>query len=181
MITRRTLTDFVSKCDVVIHLAAVNRHHNQDEIYDTNLLLVEKLINAHSKCKSNAHIIFASSTQEERDNVYGRSKKESREKLAAWAKENKSGFTGLIIPNVFGPFGKPFYNSVISTFSYQLCTGEMPKIEIDAELKLIYVDELIAEIKKIIEKRDNTITEKDIVQHTFVKQSFGYFRKAYFI
>ena len=164
----KVLLSFVSKCDTIVHLAAVNRHHNQDEIYDTNLLLVDKLITALNKNKSKAHIIFASSTQEERDNTYGRSKKAGREILSAWAKENKSGFTGLIIPNVFGPFGKPFFNSVISTFSYQLCAGETPKIEIDTELKLIYVGELITEIENIIEKNDSTITDKLFVQHTSV-------------
>ena len=163
-----TLIDFVSRCDVIVHLAAVNRHHNQDEIYDTNLLLIEKLITALKKNKSKSHIIFASSTQEERDNTYGRSKKVGRERLSAWAEENKSGFTGLIIPNVFGPFGKPFFNSVISTFSYQLCAGETPKIEIDAELKLIYVGELVSEIEKIIMKNDNEVKDRYIVPHTFV-------------
>ncbi len=165
-----TLANFVSGCDIIVHLAAVNRHHNPDEIYSTNILLVEKLIKALNTARSKAKIIFASSTQEELDNVYGRSKKEGRQRLAAWAAKNKSGFTGLVIPNVFGPFGKPFYNSVISTFSYQLCTGEMPKIEIDAELKLIYVGELIAEIKKIIEQNDKDIKDNYVVQHTYTSK-----------
>jgi UDP-2-acetamido-2,6-beta-L-arabino-hexul-4-ose reductase len=163
-----TLIKFVSRCEVIVHLAAVNRHHNQNEIYNTNLILIEKLITALKKNKSKAHIIFASSIQEERENAYGHSKKAGRERLSVWARENKSGFTGLVIPNVFGPFGKPFFNSVISTFSYQLCADETPKIEIDIDLKLIYVGELIAEIEKIIKNSDSIITDKYIVQHTSI-------------
>ena len=162
-----TLTEFVSGCDVIVHLAAVNRHHNQDEIYNTNLLLVDKLITALNKSKSKAHIIFASSTQEERDNVYGRSKKEGRERLVEWSGKNKSGFTGLVIPNVFGPFGRPFFNSVISTFSHQLCSNETPAIEIDAELKLIYIGELISVIQNIIDKNDNHVIARHDVPHTY--------------
>lgn len=173
----KALLKFVSHCDVIVHLAAVNRHHNQEEIYDTNLLLVDKLITALNKNKSRAHIIFASSTQEERDNTYGRSKKEGRRRLADWAGKNKSGFTGLLIPNVFGPFGKPFFNSVISTFSYQLCAGETPKIEIDAELNLIYVGELIAKIEKIINENDDWIKEKIIVPHTHTSKVSDIFEK----
>jgi UDP-2-acetamido-2,6-beta-L-arabino-hexul-4-ose reductase len=87
-------------------------------------------------------LLFSSSTQEERDNLYGRSKKAGRELISAWANETGACFTGLIIPNVFGPFGKPFYNSVIATFCYQLANGLDPKIDSDGFLKLIYIDEL---------------------------------------
>ncbi len=38
------LEDFVSQCDVIIHLAALNRHNDPQTIYDTNILLVNKLI-----------------------------------------------------------------------------------------------------------------------------------------
>ena len=58
-----------------------------------------------------------------------------------------------MIPNVFGPFGNPYYNSVIATFSHQLTHNETPKIEIDGTLKLIYVGELVAEIWKLIEDK----------------------------
>jgi UDP-2-acetamido-2,6-beta-L-arabino-hexul-4-ose reductase len=60
-----------------------------------------------------------------------------------WAEKTGAQFTGMIIPNVFGPFGHPYYNSVVATFCYQLTHDETPKIEIDGELKLIYVSELI--------------------------------------
>ena len=93
-------------------------------------------------------VIFASSIQEERENVYGQSKKVGRLKLSSWAAKNNSGFTGLVIPNVFGPFGRPFYNSALSTFSYQVVNGEQPKIEVDAELNLIYVSDLCRVIEE---------------------------------
>jgi len=166
----KILTDFVSHCDVIVHLAAVNRHHNPDEIYSTNILLVEKLIAALNKSGNKAKIIFASSTQEVLDNVYGKSKKEARERLALWARENKTGFTGLVIPNVFGPFGKPFFNSVISTFSYQLCNDQTPKLEIDAELRLIYIGELVSIIEKIIQDNSNWIKDSYDVPHTAIRK-----------
>ena len=87
--------------------------------------------------------MISSSTQEERDNLYGKSKKEGRETLANWAEENGGKITGLIIPNVFGAFGKPFYNSFIATFCHQLTHGETPTIATDGEVKLIYVQELV--------------------------------------
>ena len=62
-------------------------------------------------------------------------------------------FTGMIIPNVFGPFGNPYYNSVVATFSHQLVHNELPNIETDGNLKLIYIGELIEEIWKIIKRK----------------------------
>jgi UDP-2-acetamido-2,6-beta-L-arabino-hexul-4-ose reductase len=136
------LSEFVSQCDVVVHLAAVNRCYSQEELYHTNIRLVERLINAMEAAKVYPHIIFSSSTQETRDNLYGKSKREGREILAAWAQNHHAAFTGLIIPNVYGPFGKPYYNSVIATFCHQLTHGEQPKIDTDGLIQLIYVTEL---------------------------------------
>lgn len=136
------LTEWVKQCDVIVHLAALNRHPDQQVIHDTNLELVQLLVNALSKAGNNPHVLFSSSTQEERDNLYGKSKKGGRELLVKWAEEHQAQFTGLVVPNVFGPFGKPFYNSVVATFCHQLCNGQTPKIDQDGHLKLIHVDEL---------------------------------------
>jgi UDP-2-acetamido-2,6-beta-L-arabino-hexul-4-ose reductase len=144
------LEAFVRQCDVIIHLAALNRHNDPQTIYDTNILLVHKLIAAMEHTGVKPHVLFSSSTQEERDNQFGRSKREGRELLAAWAEKHHARFTGLIIPNVFGPFGHPYYNSVVATFCHQVTHQEQPKIEIDAELKLIYIGELVQEVFKAI-------------------------------
>lgn len=136
------LDAFVSQCDAIVHLAAMNRHDDPQVIYDTNINLVKKLIAALERTQSKAHILFSSSSQEERDNLYGKSKKEGRELLAAWAEKSGGTFTGMIIPNVYGPFGAPFYNSVVATFCHQLTHGETPSINVDGDLKLIYVGEL---------------------------------------
>jgi UDP-2-acetamido-2,6-beta-L-arabino-hexul-4-ose reductase len=152
------LRNFVKQCDVIVHLAAMNRHNDPDELYKTNIQLVQRLIDAMEAEEVTPHIIFSSSTQEERDNIYGRSKKEGRKLFLHWAERQNATFTGMVIPNVFGPFGNPYYNSVIATFSHQLTHGETPKIETDGTLKLIYVGELVQEIWKIImEKRAESL------------------------
>lgn len=137
------LKNFVSSCDTIVHLAAMNRHNDPEVIYNTNIGLVKQLIKACEDTQSTPHILFSSSTQEERDNLYGKSKKEGRQLLEQWAMTNHAQFTGLIIPNVFGPFGHPYYNSVVATFCHQLTHNETPKIEVDGEVKLIYVGELV--------------------------------------
>lgn len=145
------LVSFVKSCDYIVHLAALNRHSEPDKILKINISLVEKLLSAIDKTGVKPHIIFSSSTQEDRENAYGKSKKRGRELFEQWANKNNAGFTGLIIPNVFGPFGVPFYNSFISTFSYQLTHNQIPVIEIDAEIGFIFIDELVKHIINIFE------------------------------
>lgn len=161
---RGVLKEWVSTCDVIVHMAAMNRHSDPQVIYETNIGLVKELIYALECVNKKAHIIFSSSIQEEKDNLYGKSKKEGRELFIQWSRKNCGFFTGMLIPNVFGPFGSPFYNSVIATFCHQLTHGEIPIIDIDSQLNLIYVGELVEEIHRIIKYRK--IDERLRIQHT---------------
>ena len=147
---------FVHQSDVIIHLAAVNRHESIEKLYEINVSLVQTLIDSLNRTGAKPHVIISSSTQEERLNIYGASKKESRNLFSNWANQTNSHFTGMLIPNVFGPFGKPFYNSVISTFCYQLTHDETPKIDVDGQLNLTYVGDLVDQIIQKIDSNDNT-------------------------
>ena len=161
------LDSFVISCDVIIHLAAMNRHNDANVIYNTNVELVTKLIASLERTSSKAHVLFSSSTQEERDNLYGKSKKEGRELLVNWAIKNDAQFTGLVIPNVFGPFGHPYYNSVVATFCHQISHGENPKVDSNGNINLIYVGELVTEFIKHIDEATNksSFANTYIVEH----------------
>jgi UDP-2-acetamido-2,6-beta-L-arabino-hexul-4-ose reductase len=177
------LQDFVNKCDVIVHLAALNRHEDANVLYDTNILLVEKLIRALNQKKGKTHVIFSSSTQEEKDNLYGKSKINCRDLLINWSLTSGEIFTGLLIPNVFGPFGKPNYNSVVATFCYKLLNNENPKIDIDASLNLIYVGDLINIIIDKIRKAESN--HKNIVDGNYnitvseLLKKLVYFKESY--
>lgn len=157
------LDSFVTNCDIIIHLAGLNRHNDEIEIFNTNIELSHKLIESFERTGFIGQLIFSSSIQEERNNAFGKSKKLSRELFFNWAKKSGASFKGLIIPNVFGAFGVPFYNSVISTFCYQLVNYENPIIQNDALLKLIYIDDLILEFINLFQI--DTI-ENVTVEHT---------------
>ncbi len=140
------LLKFVLKCDIIVHLAGINRHESQTFVYEKNLELTRILINTCEIAQVKPHIIFSSSSQEDKDNPYGNAKKESRLNLELWASKVGAKVTGLVIPNVFGPFGKPNYNSVIATFCHKITRGENPQILQDSELSLVYINELIEDI-----------------------------------
>lgn len=164
------LSNFVSQCDTILHIAAMNRHEDQQVIYNTNVNLVNQLIEACQDTNSTPKIIFSSSSQEEKDNLYGKSKRDGREALEQWAKNNNSQVVSLIIPNVFGPFGKPFYNSFIATFCHQIINGETPNIINDGEVNLIYINQLSEVFYKHIIIKQETPALKYTVPHTATKK-----------
>jgi len=153
------LVDFTGQADVIVHLAGVNRHEDENYIYSRNVELARELTDALIISGGRPQLIFSSSTQEERDNPYGKGKKEARNLLKTWAASAEAAFAGLIIPNVFGPFGKPYYNSVVATFCHQVTAGEKPQIEVDAELELIYIADLVNYIQDYLETISMRILE----------------------
>lgn len=150
------LDEFVIKCDVIVHLAAMNRHENAGLIYENNLETVKSLIASLKRTNSRAHVLFSSSSHEERENHYGKSKLEGRKLFADWAHNSEGKFTGLIIPNVFGPFCKPNYNSFIATFCHKLTHEEKPRIDVDTDVQLIYIAELVDEIIRKISNSETS-------------------------
>ncbi len=170
---RDRLKGFVRRCDVIIHLAAMNRHPDPQVLYETNLRLVQQLITAMETEKVTPYVLFSSSTQEERDNEYGRSKREGRALLEEWAERNGASFTGMVVPNVYGPFGRPGYNSFIATFCHKLTHGEQPEVLVDSNVHLIYVGSLCEYIfEKIFRKAQHVepVVERTEIPHDFEKK-----------
>ncbi len=145
---------YVSECDVIVHLAGLNRADEQ-VIYQTNISLVQAIISACVKGNVSPQIVFSSSTHVDNNTEYGRSKKDSVMLLRNWANTHKAVFSNIIIPNVFGEYGKPFYNSVIATFCQQIVDGTPCDIKSDGEFKIIYVQDVVKNILEAIDTRSN--------------------------
>jgi UDP-2-acetamido-2,6-beta-L-arabino-hexul-4-ose reductase len=178
------LKSFAQKCDVLVHLAAMNRG-DQEQLYNVNVGLVGKLVDALQQTHSCPHVIFSSSTQCRLDNPYGLSKKEGARLLSQWAQENNAPLSILMIPNIFGDRGKPFYNSVVATFCYQLTHDLQPEIHTDKEFGLIYINELVEEICKAIEPPPKAVASLGIPPTKFIMVSdilamLNRFKEAYY-
>ena len=139
-----TLKSLVINKDVIIHLAAINRGENM-ELCKVNIMGTLSLLEAASKYAPTSKIIFASSFQVYlNDSIYGLTKKTSEDLILNYVK--KSGLKAIILrlSNVYGPGGRPFYNSVIATFVHLIKTGQTLKINGDGSAKrdFIYVDDV---------------------------------------
>jgi UDP-2-acetamido-2,6-beta-L-arabino-hexul-4-ose reductase len=145
------LAEFVGQSDAVVHLAGMNRGE-PEAIYATNTALADQLVAACEQTGRPLQVVFASSTQRDRDNAYGRSKLYGEEQFRLWGERHPdSSVTNLVIPNVFGPGCRPHYNSVVATFCHELAGGREPQIQVDSQVEFVAVGEVIKQIAGILE------------------------------
>lgn len=136
------LVELLSNCDGIIHLAGMNRGEDA-EIEHTNPALAQRLVDTLDHAGLRPHVVFSSSTHIDRETPYGRSKKSASKVLRSWAERSGASYTSLVLPHVFGEHGRPFYNSVVSTFCHQLALGQAPSIEHDGELELLHAQDVV--------------------------------------
>ena len=132
-----TLAQVIDGCDRVVHLAGVNRG-TEDEVRGGNARAAEVLAAALARCEQPPDVAYANSTQSGNNSVYGSAKAEASRVLAAAADEAGRAFADVRLPNLFGEHGRPFYNSVVATFSHQLARGETPTLDQDRQLDLLH-------------------------------------------
>lgn len=134
-----------TKLDYVIHLAAVHRGNFEDQIYEENMAINQKLINLLNVHNLTSNIIFTSSVQEINDTAYGRSKRDGVKYLAEICKSWNKEFIKINLPNLFGPFAKPFHTSVVANFCKNI-VDKKKSIVNNVALELLYVQDAIDQI-----------------------------------
>lgn len=138
------LEEFIKIADFIIHLAGVNRPENISEFYQGNTDLTKTLIELTEKHKRDIPLLLASSAQAIHDNDYGKSKLAAEELVYTYSQRNKVPVFIYRLPNVFGKWCRPNYNSVIATWCYNI-THDLP-IQINNRntlLSLVYIDDVI--------------------------------------
>lgn len=138
------LVSLLTDIDFVFHLAGVNRPQDPAEFNQHNHELTSKLCEAIQETGRVIPVAFTSSIQAVYDNAYGISKKCAEEALIQLNEAIQSPVYIYRLPNVFGKWAKPNYNSAVATFCHNIAQ-DLP-IRIDDPSKtvsLIYIDDLI--------------------------------------
>jgi len=132
-------TAAVSGTQRVVHIAGVNRG-TDTEVGEGNVLFATQLAGAIVSAEIAPGVVsYANSTQAGNGSVYGSAKADSAAILESAATKVGARFENVLLPNLFGEHGRPFYNAVTSTFSHLLAQGEMPTVEHDKLLTLLHV------------------------------------------
>lgn len=121
-----------------IHIAGVNRASDED-ISKDNVRFAEQFAEALRRTDVPPPVVvYANSTQSSNNSIYGEAKLRAAEIVSKAAAAVGAEFVDVILPNLFGEHGKPFYNAVTSTFCHMLAQGERPSVENDKELTLLH-------------------------------------------
>lgn len=151
---KEDLKEFTKDCDFVVHLAGVNRPTKPEEFYEGNAGFTETLCNYLKENNNHSPILISSSIHAEKNNDYGKSKKEGEDLLLQFGKENNNPVYIYRFANLFGKWCRPNYNSVTATWCYNIANGLDIQInDPSVVLPLCYIDDVVDEILNCIKGR----------------------------
>lgn len=148
--------------DFVFHLAGINRPQDPAEFASGNADLTQALCNAVAKIAKasgkKVPVVYTSSTQAARDNPYGVSKRGAEEALFALQRDHGVPVHVFRLPNVFGKWCKPNYNSAVATFCHNIARDLPIQINDPASpVTLVYVDDVIERFVQLMDGADAAV------------------------
>lgn len=139
------LITLVAGVDFIFHLAGINRPENPGDFKTGNTDLTHALCDAVKQSGKVIPVVYTSSSQARLDNPYGVSKRGGEQALENLNNEHGSSVFVFRLPNVFGKWAKPNYNSAVATFCHNIARGLPIQInDADAQVTLVYIDDVIA-------------------------------------
>lgn len=136
--------EMLARAEVVFHLAGVNRPQDPAEFDEGNARLTEGLCTALADAGRGATLVVSSSTQALLANPYGLSKKAAEDAALAYGQASGAAVHVFRLPNVFGKWARPNYNSAVATFCHNLTRGQPISVNPQAPpLRLVHVDDLV--------------------------------------
>jgi UDP-2-acetamido-2,6-beta-L-arabino-hexul-4-ose reductase len=154
----KLLDKYCEEADFVFHLAGVNRPKDQAEFMEGNSRFTSCLLDTLKKYENTCPVMMSSTTQAELDNPYGNSKRAGEDSLFNYGKETGATVFVYRLPNIFGKWCRPNYNSAIATFCHNISrdipiTVNDPKVV----MQLVYIDDVVNELINTLDNRANRI------------------------
>ena len=148
--------------DFVFHPAGVNRPMDLAEFVSGNTDLTQALCKVVATVAETTGkkvpVVYTSSTQAAYKNAYGDSKRGAEVALFELQRSHGVPVHVFRLPNVFGKWCKPNYNSVVATFCHNIARG-LP-IQVNdpaAPLTLVYVDDIVKRFVQIMDGADAAV------------------------
>lgn len=150
------LESWCQDCDFVFHLAGVNRPKETSEFMEGNFGFTDTLLKALENAGNRCPVMISSSIQALLDNPYGKSKLAGEELLRKYGERTGAKVLIYRLPNLFGKWCRPNYNSVVATFCHNIANGLPIQVnDPNVELNLVYIDDLVAELLEALKGREH--------------------------
>jgi len=152
------LDEYCQETDFVFHLAGVNRPKDQSEFMKGNFGFTSILLDTLKKHRNTCPVMISSSIQAVLDNPYGKSKKAGEDLVFNYGRETGAKVLVYRLPNVFGKWCRPNYNSAIATFCHNIAHGLPISVnDPSVVMKLVYIDDVVNELINALEGKENRI------------------------
>ena len=162
--TIEELKQSVLEADFIFHLAGVNRPKDEKEFFEGNTGLTETIIEILKQHQKKTPILITSSIQAELENAYGQSKKAAEDVLKNYSRETGANTYIYRLPNVFGKWCRPNYNSAVATFCHKITRDEEIWVnDRSISLNLVYIDDVV---RCFIETMNNQPKSTDYLEVT---------------
>lgn len=162
------LESALQNTDVIFHLAGVNRPETQEEFAEGNPGLTRKIIQELGRRDRKPKIVFPSSIQAKLDNPYGRSKKAAEAELLAYHSRTGAPIAIYQLPNVFGKWSRPNYNTVVATFCHNIARGlDITISDPNRELELVYIDDVVIAFLRHLDDETSRNQKRYTISSTF--------------
>ena len=153
----------VEDVDFVFHLAGVNRPQDPSEFKVGNVDLTSALCDIVRDVAAGTGkaipVVYTSSTQAGQDNPYGCSKRAAEQALCSLAEHGVPVYVARL-PNVFGKWAKPNYNSAVATFCHNIVRDLPIAInDPDAPLTLVYVEDVVERFIQLLDGAEASVDE----------------------
>jgi UDP-2-acetamido-2,6-beta-L-arabino-hexul-4-ose reductase len=146
----------LAEADAVFHLAGAFRPADPIE-FERTAALAGAVAAAVAKGGRRPLVVYSSSRRAGEDTGFGRCVRACEEALLALGERGQATVAIYRLPNVFGKWARPNYNSCVATFCHNLARG-LP-IRIDdpaAPLSLLYVDDLVEQWRALLDRPPRT-------------------------
>ncbi|WP_342473086.1 capsular polysaccharide biosynthesis protein CapF [Metasolibacillus sp. FSL H7-0170] len=156
--TEEQLENALQQATFVYHLAGINRPLNEGEFMVGNRDFTGKIVGILKQYNPTCPVLVTSSTQAERDNAYGASKRAGEEAVRDYAANTGANVYIYRLPNVFGKWCKPNYNSAIATFCYNISRElDITVNDSSVSMNLVYIDDVIEEFVNVLNGKVNRV------------------------
>ncbi len=158
----------IKSADFIYHLAGINRPQNDDEFKKGNTDLTQKIVDTLIEFGHKTPVLLTSSIQAELDNPYGASKAGAEDAVALYQQQTGAATYIYRLPNVFGKWCLPNYNSAVATFCYNTINDIPITIHNpDSILNLVYIDDVCKSFIKLLTKVPNENKSYSFVQPVY--------------
>lgn len=150
--TEEELLAAAAEADFVFHLAGVNRPTNPADFQKGNADFTRQLLTLLKERGKRPPVLLSSSIQAALENPYGQSKLSAEQAVADYGRETGAAVYLYRLPNVFGKWSRPNYNSAVATFCHNVARG-LPITVNDPSvtLRLVYIDDVVEEFLRAME------------------------------